>query len=118
MNNLLRQISDIISQAEQINIENSKTKLKAFSKFNDEMKSYLLENIENENIVEIISGIPSLQKEVKPNKSFTSFVIGTITNGGSNFLQTAEESEETMIKIGIIKSKYSSIEMLLKNSRY
>jgi hypothetical protein len=115
MNELLRQISDIISQADQINIDNAKSTVKPFSKFNDELKSYITENIRDQTILNLVNEIPNLHEEIKTDKSFNSFFIGIITDGNSSFLETAESSENTMSKIREIKGKYSSIETLIRH---
>jgi len=115
MNKLLRQISDIISQADQINIDNAKSTVKPFSKFNDELKSYITENIKDQTILNLVDEIPNLHQEIKTDKSFRSFFIGAITDGNSSFLETGESSETTLSKIYEIKSKYSSIESLIRN---
>jgi len=115
MNQLLRQISDIISQANQINIGNAKSTVITFSKFNDELKSFITENIKDQKILNLVNEIPNLHEEIKADKSFNSLFIGIITDGNSSFLETAESSEKTMSKIREIKGKYSSIETLMRN---
>ena len=116
MDNLLRQIADLKSQAEKINIDNAESRVKTFSKFNYELKSYLQANIEDEEILKLVKEIPNLEQEIQVDKSLTSFLVGTFFEGNSSFLETPEKSEETLNKIREIKGKYSSIEMLLKNS--
>ena len=115
MDNLLRQIADLKSQAEQINIDNAESRVKTFSEFNDELKSYMLANIEDNEILKLVNEIPNLKQEIKVDKSLTSFLVGTFFESNSSFLETVEKAEETLTKIREIKGKYSSIEMLLKN---
>lgn len=115
--NILRQIVDLQSQLEKaIQEKDELNSFETISKFNDEIKSFLLENISDEFILNHIKSIPSLSLidlESSNSIGFIGFLAG-ITGLGNYYKST--KSNDLILHYYIeLKGKYSSLEFLIKN---
>ncbi len=113
-NNLLRQLIDIQNQADIILKGNiSPDELTIFLKYLIELKSYIQKNIENELIQKIIVEIPELEFNDVIKNAKTVNLLGFDLSGlfgKTNKLETAEDL------INLTKSKFASIETILRNN--
>lgn len=118
---ILRQIKDLQVQAEHlIKVKPIPTleEISAYSKYNEETRSYLLTHLDEEMILEHVKQIPSIEKvwneSVVSKKAARSMLESYVSLfvGGSGERRKIAQGLET---IRSIRDKYSSIEFLLKN---
>lgn len=115
--NILRQISDIQAQAERITLTKIElTQIEDFSKYNEEIKRFLLENVKDEFILNYIREIPSLNFESLETKdNLLTIIIGFFGGGLLSYYRQNQKNEEALNKVREIRGKYASAEFMLKN---
>ena len=86
---VFRQIRDIQNQASKLVEEKpSLEDLEEFSRYNEEMKLYLVKNVEHEEIMKHVQSIPNVLDVEDDTPSFPVFVmliLGILTIGSSYF---------------------------------
>lgn len=115
--NILRQITDIQVQAERL-IKNKSdiTQVEQFAAYSNEIKTFLLNNISDEFILNQIKEIPDLDLEqTESNSRFINLFLNVL--GGSIGIYSSErrKADEALDKIRDIRGKYASTEFMLKN---
>ncbi|WP_422106872.1 hypothetical protein [Winogradskyella sp.] len=115
---ILRQIKDIQAQAERLIRTGGNTpEIEAFAQFNESLKSYLLQHIKEEFILNYIKTIPSLDIDALETKS--NFFIGVISLFFGRLGATYSERNRINTALKIIKeisNKYASYEIMIANS--
>lgn len=119
---IFRQLKDIQLQAEKL-LSGTPTEdeLLLFSRYNEELKSYLLNNIQDAEIRDLILDIPNIieiKEEVKSNPLIMLILLGIITLGVSalyiSYATTLRKIKLIQDNIQIARGKYASIEFLLR----
>lgn len=111
--NVSRQLKDIISQAELLkSSSNFETDARNFSKFNDELKAFLVQNYDDEMIAERIEKIPYINYKRVEHKLWYWFVLPLeVIYLWKKYLA----KEKCLQEVNEAKSLYSSLQFLLKN---
>ena len=112
--NILRQVKDIQYQAEKICTSSpSTTDIENFSKYSEEIKSFLLSHIEIPEIKKLVNDIPKIPKNESVGKkgALAFFAVPLL----SAWYQEKQFIEAATSKINMCKGKYASIEFILKN---
>jgi len=115
--NILRQMADIQAQAERITSTKIElSQIEDFSKYNEEIKRFLLENVNDEFILKYIREIPSLNFESLETKdNLLTIIIGFFGGGLISYYRQNQKNEEAINKVREIRGKYASAEFMLKN---
>ena len=115
--NILRQIADVQQQAERLISTNAEQhEIEDFSKYNEEIKSYLLENVKDNFILKRINEIPSINfntLEIKDN--FLILIFSIFSGGLAAYYRRIERTKEALAVVREIRGKYASAEFMLKN---
>ena len=116
--NILRQIVDVQVQADRL-IKRKATlnEIEDFAKYSFELRTYLMENIENDFILKQINEIPILNLE-KENKVPEGFLYSLLLFFGgwlSAYALEQKKKSEALEVIRDIRAKYASTEFMLKN---
>ncbi|MCE2998106.1 MAG: hypothetical protein ACK5RG_21375 [Cyclobacteriaceae bacterium] len=122
---VFRQIRDIQNQAGKLVEEKpSLEDLEEFSRYNEEMKLYLVKNVEHEEIMKHVQSIPNVFDVEDDTPSFPVFVmliLGILTIGSSYFyfkhLEEARQISLIQDQIREVQGKYATLEFLLKATR-
>ena len=114
-----RQLTDIQIQAGRLLDQSPDlSDLETFAQFNDELKSYLLENIQDDFVKGIVARIPDVF-EKEDEKVFEKKIIGVIlsflTSGISSYFREKRKKDNALEAVREIRGKYASIEFLLRN---
>jgi len=112
--NFSRQLKDIQIQAENISKgKPSVSDIENFTKYSDELKAMLSENVDIDFVQNLITEIPSIQRsETHIKKGIFASLFGVLGFMGQEdrFIQEAKSTIET------IRGKYASIEFVVKNN--
>jgi hypothetical protein len=82
---IVRQVIDLQAQAERlIRTGGNMPEIEAFSQYNEEIKTYLLDHISDEFVLNYIKTIPSLDIDTIETKSSILTVILGLFSGGSS----------------------------------
>ena len=112
--NTLRQIKDIQVQADKIiNRPVSLADIKNFKNYSEEIKNYLLANIQTPEIRKYIFEIPEIILEVKATGKDTWLRL--LPTSAALWMEERRIIREARTTIRTIQGKYASIEFLLKN---
>ncbi|AXT21027.1 hypothetical protein D7030_08450 [Flavobacteriaceae bacterium AU392] len=114
--NIIRQIVDIQNQADRL-IKNKANivEIEQFSQYNDEIKSFLESNIEDEFILNYVRAIPNLDIEQEDTKLGILNIVLSIFFGGITSYRERQKADNALNKIRDIRGKYASAEFMLKN---
>lgn len=110
-------MADIQAQAERITSTKIElSQIEDFSKYNEEIKRFLLENVNDEFILKYIREIPSLNFESLETKdNLLTIIIGFFGGGLISYYRQNQKNEEAINKVREIRGKYASAEFMLKN---
>ncbi|MEW7289221.1 hypothetical protein [Aquimarina sp. 2304DJ70-9] len=116
-NNILRQVTDIQVQADRLIQEKvDLEQIEQFGQYSDEIKAFLLANINDNFILNYITEIPDLDlyEEIKPSGilGFLVIIFGGIGGSYYNEKQKVDSAKEIIREI---RNKYASAEFMLKN---
>lgn len=119
---VFRQIRDIQNQASKLVDEKpSLVDLEEFSRFNEEMKLYLVKNLEQDEIVEHVLSIPNVievEEEAIGIPIYALMIITLLTVGLSYlYVKHVEESRRISLmqdQVREVQGKYATLEFLLK----
>lgn len=116
MNNIIRQIVDIQVQADRLIKTNADiNEIELFAQYNDEIKSFLIENIDDEIVLNFVKEIPDLNiEEIETKTNFITLLLGLFV-GGVALYNEKQKSLKALNKIRDIRGKYASAEFMLKN---
>jgi hypothetical protein len=115
---IVRQVIDLQAQAERlIRTGGNMPEIEAFSQYNEEIKIYLLDHINDEFVLNYIKTIPSLDIDAIETKSGILTIIFGLFSGGSFAAYNEKHKIEVALEqIKEISNKYSSYEMMIRNS--
>ncbi len=114
-NNLLRQLKDIQYQAEKLQSSNpSIIDIENFKKYSDELKVYLIKNVDLGEMNYLINEIPDIKLKDKKNELFMLAIAPKVLK---TYFREKKQVKQALQKISICKSKYASIEFILKNNQ-
>jgi len=120
--NLKRQIRDIQVQADRLLYSKpSSVELKSFESYNNELKAYLLKNIDDNTILEYVHEIPNdviQTNSVDVKRTFIDILVSLFAAGIASYFVEKREREMAFDAVREISGKYSSIEFLLKNYEF
>ena len=114
---IIRQIVDLQAQAERlIQSGGNMPEIETFAEYNEEVKAYLLSNIDDEFILNYVRQIPSLNLDQIEGKAglltvFLSVFSGTLSTHG----RERDKIERALKEIKYISDKYASYEMMIRN---
>jgi hypothetical protein len=119
---VFRQIRDIQNQADKLIQETpSLEDLESFSQYNEEMKLYLINHVDQPEIIQHVQSIPNVfevEDDVKGLPEFLMILLAIITIGISHLYirHLAEARRINLIQdqIHVVKGKYATLEFLLK----
>ncbi|WP_407557049.1 hypothetical protein [Winogradskyella sp. 4-2091] len=90
--------------------------IEAFSQYNEEIKAYLFDNIDDDFVLKYIETIPSLDLDAIETKSgLLTLVIGLISGGSASAYHERHKIEQALDQIKEISNKYASYEMMIRN---
>lgn len=121
-NSVFRQIREIQNQASKLVDEKpSLVDLEEFSRFNEEMKLYLVKNLEQDEIVEHVLSIPNVievEEEAIGIPIYAMMILTLLTVGLSYlYVKHVEESRRISLmqdQVREAQGKYATLEFLLK----
>ncbi|WP_299548117.1 hypothetical protein [Seonamhaeicola sp.] len=114
--NIIRQIIDIQAQAERlIRTEASMAEIEQFAQYNDEIKSFLINNIDDDFVLKYVKEIPNLNIEEIETRTGLITVLLSLFVGGIAIYNERRKSQKALNTIRDIKGKYASAEFMLKN---
>ena len=112
LNLLFRQLKDIQSQADRIlSGEKSHEAIRNFAIYSAELKNYIAENIDDENIKHFLTQIPDINHSRHEIKLWQFLVFYGLISVCKNLIAT----EKSISEIGIVKEKYTNLEIMLKS---
>ena len=116
----LRQIQDIQVQAERL-ISNKANldQIAEFSKYSDEIKFYLMENIDDEEILSYVRDIPTFEIEEseleKTAEGIFAGILSIASYGLAGYFRNQRARDKALDVVRDIRSKYASIEFMCRN---
>jgi hypothetical protein len=116
----LRQIQDIQVQAERL-ISNKANldQIAEFSKYSDEIKFYLMENIDDEEILSYVRDIPIFEIEEseleKTAEGIFAGILSIASYGLAGYFRNQRARDKALDVVRDIRSKYASIEFMCRN---
>ena len=115
-NNIIRQVVDIQAQAERL-LKNkpSYEEIEQFSQYNNEIRSFLFNNIDDEFVLNYVKEIPDLDLDKIDVKSNIITVILMLFVSPSIASREKDKIEKALKIIRDIRGKYASAEFMLKN---
>ncbi len=109
---LIRQIKDIQAQADKIQTgDNSPEAIESFSKYSQELKSYVIKRIDSDEIKSYLKEIPDI------NYSKTTIKLWQYLIFPSWWLSVAKDYQaknKTLEQIKLVRGKYATLEILVK----
>ena len=111
--NLLRQLKDIQNQADQLlKGRPGIVEVQNFIKYSDELKKYLVNEVDLEEMSYLINEIPNIQVRKMMPINWITILTPSIF---SSWFYERNIVAEALEDIRIAKSKYASIEFIMKN---
>ncbi|MCL6293633.1 hypothetical protein [Jejuia spongiicola] len=117
--NIIRQIVDIQAQAERlIKTKADMIEIELFAKYNREIKSFLIANIDDDFVLSYVRKIPDLNIKKSENKWNVITLILIIFSSFSRGIALYNErrmAQKYLSEIRDIRGSYASAEFMLKN---
>lgn len=115
--NIVRQVADIQAQAERLTTGKTElSQIEDFSRYNEEIKSFLLENVKDDFILKYIQEIPSINfKNLDTKDNILMVFLGMISGGLGSYYRQNQKTEQALNVVREIRGKYASAEFMLKN---
>jgi hypothetical protein len=118
---LSRQIKDIQFQAERLTSSHPEgDELEQFSNYNEELKRYMLVNIEDPDLKKVILEIPhvmDIETDTRSTPFYVLLFLGIITLGISalyiSYVANMRRTRQIQNNIQAVRGKYSSLEFLM-----
>ena len=114
----LRQIKDIQFQADRlVNQRATIHGINEFNQYNEELKKYLIENLNDQEIVDRVKQIPKILEEAEKENGPRSFFVSILmlfAPAFVNYYRDKQLIEDAKEYIREARGKYASIEFLLK----
>ena len=115
---VIRQIRDIQVQAERLLQNSDLESIEQFERYNQELKGYLINNINEDHILEEIKKISEVEREMERSAGADGLLILIIVYIApplASYFRERSYKSRAMEVVRDIRSKYASIEFLLKN---
>lgn len=117
MTSIFRQLKDVQVQADKfLESKSYDYDIESFVQYVNEIKSYLHENETNSEVLRLLSEMPKYDEELKTKavvrRGLFSFLIGVT----GILAQRENEKEEFNTYLYEIRSKFASIEFIMKNN--
>lgn len=114
---ILRQVIDLQAQAERlIRTGGNMPEIEEFAKYNEMVKSYLLNNISDDFILKYVNTIPSLKiNDIETKSNLFIIVISLISGSSATTYKERDKIERALKHIKVISEKYSSYEVMIRN---
>jgi len=121
MSQLKRQIKDIQFQAERLTSGNPDgDALELFSNYNEELKNYMVLNIEDPDLRKVIFEIPhvlDIETDTKSSPFYALLALGILTLGISalyiGYVTNARRNRLIQNNIQTVRGKYASLEFMM-----
>ena len=116
--NIVRQIKDIQVQADRLIKNNADvTEIEDFAKYSQELKTFLIQNIKDDFILNYLHDIPvlDLDEQSEITESFLYSLLHFFGGALGIYSSELKKKANALDKIRDIKSKYASVEFMLKN---
>ena len=117
--NINRQLKDIQSQADKLlSGSPSIDEIEAFDRYNDELKSFLTEHLEEEELLARINAIPSILDELSTeniSKNIITVILSFFFSWAISYYRSQQIINKAISNIHDAKGKYASIEFLSRN---
>lgn len=117
--NVRRQIKDIQVRAEHLlNGRPTLEDLEDFDQYNEELKKYLISNLNDTDLVERVRSIPKVLDETGAQVATTGFLSAVLAVFGSwltSYFQERRQIENSMDAVREVRSAYGSIEFFTKH---
>jgi hypothetical protein len=117
--NVRRQIKDIQSRAERlINGSPTMDDIEEFDQYNEELKNYLLNNLDDPDLLERVRQIPKVLEESDGQvaaRGIVSVLIGMVASGFVSYFQQRTRIENSRDAIREARGAYASIEFFMRN---
>ncbi len=116
-NSILRQVTDIQVQADRLIKEKvSLEQIEQFGQYSDEIKTFLLNHIEDEFILNYINEIPNLDLSAESKTTGIIDLLAMFFGGiGGSYYREKRKIDSAKESIKDIRNKYASSEFMLKN---
>lgn len=117
--NIIRQIVDIQAQADRlIRSDADVVEIEQFAQYNNEIKTYLIEHIDDDFILKYIKDIPDLNiEEVEDKKGVLGLIFLTLSlfSGWPALYYEKRKARKSLETVRDIRGKYASVEFMIKN---
>lgn len=114
-----RQIKDIQYRADRIiNGRPSLVEIEEFDEYNEELRRFLLEKLEDPELIARVKAIPRIMDETEAQTTTRNFIMSILAAFSSGVVAYFRDRQKVINAIGNVheaKGKYSSIEFLSKN---
>jgi hypothetical protein len=112
---LLRQLKDVQAQANKIlSGDDSEEAIENFSKYSIEMKSYILKNVESQEIKSYMAELPEIKYSASKVKLWEYFVLFILPTWWITLYRNYQAKSKAKEEINIVKGKYATLELLIK----
>jgi replicative superfamily II helicase len=109
---LLRQLKDIQAQAEKIMAgEDSEEALEAFSKYSSDLKEWINQTVEHENIKSYLIDLPEINYSSAKAKLWQYLIL---PSAWVSLYNDYHAKNKTIQNINIVRSKYATLELMIK----
>ena len=115
----IRQLKDFQIQAERIlNSKASLEQVQELDRYNKELKSYLLKELNEQELLERVNQIPRIIEETnnqRVSRNLLASLLITASSGLLTYFQNRQKVENAKANIQEARAKYASIEFLSRN---
>ncbi len=117
-NNIHRQIKDIQVQADRLlNTKPNLEDIKQFKQYADELKTFLISNVNDDFILNYLNEFPDIDLNRKKSNNSILLILLSFFSGsplGASYREQ-DKVDQALETIKEIRNKYSSSEFMLKN---
>lgn len=109
---LLRQLKDIQAQADKILTgENSNESIETFSRYSNELKSYILKNIDSQEITSYLKDLPEINYTRTEIKLWQYLIL---PSWWISLYKDYQAKNQIIEEINLVRGKYATLELLVK----
>jgi len=114
---IVRQVIDIQAQANRlVSYGGNMPEIEAFAQYNESIKTYLLEHIEDEFLLKYIRTIPSLDLDTIQTKSnIITILLGLFMGASSSIYHEKQKINAALKEIKQISHKYAGYQVMIQN---
>jgi hypothetical protein len=112
---LLRQLKDVQAQADKIlSGDDSEEAIESFSKYSIEMKSYILKNVESQEVKSYAAELPEIKYSASKVRVWEYFVLFLLPTWWMTLYKEYQAKNKAKKEINFAKGKYATLELLIK----